>query len=210
MKIKYLPLALILPVLSIGLSGCGQTEDPEVSSVSTDSGTDSKDVPMEESHSFSDFSGNYLFTTGRNGAFTKFTLDGAGSFHGSYHCSDMNSFGADYDGTVYTCDFSGKFGDLKSDGRVYSFVLSSLDIAGTIGEERKSNGIRYITAYPTGISNIVDFRVYPPNTDISSLPEYLKAQLKATHYFEGNKIDSTIIISSSNTESYGFVKTLES
>lgn len=206
MKIKHIAFALILPLISVGLSACGQTEEPEVSSVSTDSGIDFTDIPLEETNSFSEFSGNYLFTTGRDGAFTKFTVDDRGTFHGSYHCSDMNSFGADYDGTVYACDFSGEFGDLKSDGRVYSFVLSKLDIKGTIGEERISNSIRYITAYPTGISNIVDFRVYPPNTDVSTLPEYLKAQLKATHYFEGNKIDSTIIISSTNTESYGFVK----
>ena len=106
-----------------------------------------------------DFAGGYGFASGVGGWFTSITLHEDGTFEGSFHDSEMGSTGDDYPyGTVYYCNFSGKF-VLKEETayNVYSVELKDLTLEDEEGEERIEEGVKYIASGPYGIEQGEEF-----------------------------------------------------
>ena len=106
-----------------------------------------------------DFAGGYGFASGVGGWFTSITLHEDGTFEGSFHDTEMGSTGDDYPyGTVYYCDFSGKF-VLKEETayNVYSVELKDLILENEEGEERIEEGVKYIAVGPYGIERGEEF-----------------------------------------------------
>lgn len=82
---------------------------------------------------------------------TILTLNPDGSFTGHYSDFAMGEYEEDYpDGTLYFCDFYGKFGEIKqvSDAS-FSLTLEEL-VTDTVGEERIEDRWRYVSSEPWG------------------------------------------------------------
>ena len=122
-------------------------------------------LPIEEVTSF-------YFSSGAGGWGTELKLNPDGSFTGCYHDSDMGDTGDGYpNGTVYICNFSGKFENIKKiDEYSYQMTLTNLTIEET-PDEWIEEGIKYIASGPYGIEGGTNFIFYMPNTPISSLSE---------------------------------------
>lgn len=107
----------------------------------------------------------YWFLSGAGGWRSTLFLEKDGSFTGWHRDSDA--------GTVYTCDFSGRFGDVrKKDAHTYSVLLLELNCGQTEGEELGTrDGVRYVGALPYGMEGTAEFLVYLPDTPITSLPQ---------------------------------------
>ncbi len=99
----------------------------------------------------------YCFSSGAGGWATDLFVDPDGSFHGSFHDSDMGDTGPDHEnGTVYICVFSGHFDDYVRTGGPNIYVLNVKDIKyekapGTVEIEE---GILYDYTEPYGLEGI--------------------------------------------------------
>lgn len=115
----------------------------------------------------------FYFSSGAGGWATEITLNDDGTFNGQYHDSDMGDSGTGYsNGTVYICDFSGKFTmPKKINEYIYSMNLETLDVEGTFGTVYYENDIRYIVSDPYGFDNADEFMIYLPGIAMSDLPE---------------------------------------
>ena len=115
----------------------------------------------------------FYFSSGAGGWATEITLNDDGTFNGQYHDSDMGDSGTGYsNGTVYICNFSGKFTmPQKINEYIYSMNLESLDVEETSGTVYYENDIRYIVSDPYGFDNADEFMVYLPGIAMSDLPE---------------------------------------
>lgn len=122
-------------------------------------------LPIEEVTSF-------YFSSGAGGWGTELKLNPDGSFTGCYHDSDMGDMGDGYpNGTVYICNFSGKFENIKKiDEYSYQMTLTNLTIEET-PDEWIEEGVKYIASGPYGIEGGTNFIFYMPNTPISRLSE---------------------------------------
>ena len=76
-----------------------------------------------------DFPIDFVFSSGVGAWATSMTLEQDGAFSGEYYDADMGVCDEDYpNGTVYICDFSGRFSDIeKVDEYSYSLRLAELD-----------------------------------------------------------------------------------
>ena len=124
---------------------------------------------------------SFVFSSGVGGWSTDLDLNSDGTFTGIYHDSDMGDLDDEYpNGTVYICEFSGKFSDpVKIDEHTYSMKLEYLNTEGTIDDEYYENGIRYIYSGPYGLENADEFLLYLPGSQISDLPEEFVSWLYA-------------------------------
>lgn len=97
-----------------------------------------------------------------------------GSFEGSYYDADMGDRGENYpNGTVYLCNFSGKFTDITQvNDYTYSMTLENGELYVTAegGEEWIEDGVRYILMRPRGLEWGTNFRFYTPDAPVSKLP----------------------------------------
>ena len=121
---KFLAAALAL-VLIAALAACGapaSNEDEEAQNTPVQPAQESpapeespelEEVPAaeEEEIAWPDaLPLTFVFSSGAGGWFTELELQPDGSFTGSYHDSEMGEFAEDYpNGTVYVCEFSGRF-----------------------------------------------------------------------------------------------------
>lgn len=114
----------------------------------------------------------FIFSSGAGGWATLVRIAPDGTFSGDFYDSEMGMAGDDYpDGTVYICNFTGKFTSLKKIGDYeYSMKCENLTQEGIEGEEEIINGIKYITSTPYGFDDAGEFRLYLPGKDISELP----------------------------------------
>lgn len=105
-------------------------------------------LERENSDIFSLLPSEFVFSSGAGGWATEITLNDDGTFNGQYHDSDMGDSGTGYsNGTVYICDFSGKFTmPKKINEYIYSMNLETLDVEGTSGTVYYENDIRYIVS----------------------------------------------------------------
>lgn len=94
--------------------------------------------------------GGFDFSSGAGGWATYFNLHTDGTFTGRYHDSDMGDAGTGYSaGTVYVCNFDGKFSIPERTGRyTYAMTLEYLNGEGTPGTEYYEDNIRYIYQFP--------------------------------------------------------------
>lgn len=119
----------------------------------------------------------FSFLSGAGGWSTDLYLTGGdsydGSFTGQYHDGDMGSVGEDYpNGTVYYCNFSGKFAQPeKLEEYVYSVTLEELACDEPPEVESIGGGVRYITTGPYGLENVGELRIYFPGYPIKNIPE---------------------------------------
>ena len=113
------------------------------------------------------------FSSGVGAWGTGLTLAADGSFSGEYHDSDMGDSGDDYpDGTVYLCNFSGKFTDIKQlDDHSYSLTLDELTSDYEQDKEWVEDGVRYVSSEPYGVEEGKDFILYLPDTPTDGLDE---------------------------------------
>lgn len=115
----------------------------------------------------------FVFSSGAGGWGTEITLNDDGTFIGQYHDSDMGDSGTGYsNGTVYICDFSGKFTmPKKINEYIYSMNLESLNVEGTSGTVYYENDIRYIVSDPYGFDNADEFLIYLPGCPLEETSE---------------------------------------
>lgn len=116
----------------------------------------------------------FCFSSGAGAWSTELRINADGSFEGHYQDADMGDIGESYPGgTLYVCDFTGKFGALeKVDSFTYKMKLESLEI-----EQQPSGKAEviddvlnvYSTAY--GIDGGEDFYLYLPGAEFLALPE---------------------------------------
>ncbi len=121
----------------------------------------------------------FLFSSGVGGWETTMTIHSDGSFEGSFHDSDMGDAQADYPkGTMYLCDFSGKFGNVtKVDDHTYTMELLSISQEKEEGIEYIEDGLRCKYAYPYGLDNGTVFEVYLPGKPMSEISERCRSWL---------------------------------
>lgn len=114
------------------------------------------------------------YSSGAGAWQTSLTLSRDGSFEGSYYDADMGDRGENYpNGTVYLCNFSGKFTDITQvNDYTYSMTLENGELYVTAegGEEWIEDGVRYILMRPSGLDWGTNFRFYTPDAPVSKLP----------------------------------------
>lgn len=127
-----------------------------------------------DSFEFSDLSELvFYFESGAGAWSTELRIFPDGTFSGNFHDSDMGDIGEDYpNGTVYVCNFSGKFArPVKNGDYEYSMKLESLTQEGVVGGEELSDGMRIITSEPYGFDDADEFTLYLPGKKVNELPQ---------------------------------------
>lgn len=153
-----------------------QSAAPESTPTPEPSPVQSAGAADAETEFFSTLPNQFSFLSGAGGWSTALYLNGGGiydgSFTGQYYDSDMGSMGEDYpNGTVYYCNFSGKFTEPERlDEYSYSVKLEELTYDPP-GVESIEDGVRYVTTGPYGLENVGELRIYFPGYPIKNIPE---------------------------------------
>lgn len=115
----------------------------------------------------------FNFTSGAGAWGTHFDLNSDGTFTGQYHDSNRGDSGNGYsNGTVYICDFKGKFSKPKQiDEYIYSTNLEYLNTEGTLGNEYYEDNTRYIYSEPYGFDDADEFLIYLPGCPLNNVSE---------------------------------------
>ena len=123
----------------------------------------------------------FIFSSGAGAWSTELTFESDGSFKGYYYDSELGDSGSGYEGgTVYICNFSGKFTEPEQvNDYTYSMRLDSLQIEGVSGDVYYEDDQRFIYADPYGFDNADEFLIYVPGTPVDELPEGFKVWLQA-------------------------------
>ncbi|MBE7004634.1 MAG: hypothetical protein E7425_10210 [Ruminococcaceae bacterium] len=124
----------------------------------------------------------FNFASGVGGWSTELYMKPDGSFTGSYHDSDMGDADKGYpNGTLYLCNFSGRFGDVKYvDDYTYSMRILTLEID-PMEEESIVDGVRYLASGPYGLENADEVLVYLPGSVMTKLPWPFVSWISAPH-----------------------------
>ena len=152
MKKYFVYKVAVLLLCTALLTGCGQKDKAALP----------EDFPID-----------FVFSSGVGAWATSMTLERDGAFSGEYYDADMGVYDEDYpNGTVYICDFSGRFSDIeKVDEYSYSMTLSELNCDDEGGEEWIEDGICYVPAAPYGMEDGETFVLYLPDTPTDGLNE---------------------------------------
>ena len=185
---RIISLVLIL-VLVLTFGGCKKKKE-EVEDNTLSPG----DLPGKV------FSSEFILALDKTDWYTSLVLKDDATFEGNYH-SEKN-------GTVYYCNFYGKFTDIKKiNDYSYSLVLESLNYDDYIGKKTVKNGKEYKAEYPYGLEKGKRFILYTPDTPVSELSTNVLAwwpKLKE-HYKEPYKTLSTYALVNTNEETnYAF------
>lgn len=160
-------IALLCMITSVGfLTSCGTEKQAKAKP--------EKEVAKDEKNPISDILPlEFVYSSGAGAWQSIITLNSDGSFKGTYSDAEMGSNGEDYpNGTVYTCEFSGKFKDIKQvNDYTYSMTLAEITTEKKEGEEWIEDQIRYIAAGPFGLESGKEFLFYTPETPIKELSE---------------------------------------
>ncbi|MCD8026975.1 MAG: hypothetical protein LUF33_08680 [Clostridiales bacterium] len=124
---------------------------------------------------FSKLPETFVFSSGVGGWATTIALNDDGTFSGEYHDSDLGSSGDGYSGTVYICNFTGKFSEPKMVNEyIYSMNLEYLNIEEEVGTEYIKDNIRYINSDPSGFDSADEFLVYLPGCPLDETADEFK------------------------------------
>lgn len=129
---------------------------------------------MPETNSFySGLTSKFSFSSGAGGWMTVMELEDDGSFTGSFQDWDMGVRGEGYPkGTVYKCDFSGKFSTPEQLSQfIYSAELEYLELDGTPGDEYIEDDTRYIYSEAYGFDDAGTFLFYLPGCPVEEIDE---------------------------------------
>ena len=155
-----------------------ETQTTEAASSEEDTGTTEAEASTTEAQSedVSSLPGTYpmdmVFSSGAGGWSTTLTLSEDGSFTGAFSDSEMGERDEnDYpNGTVYFCNFSGQFANIKKvNDYTYSMTLDSVVIDKEA--ERIEDGIRYKEGEPSGMDSGTEIYFYTPDAPVSDLPD---------------------------------------
>ena len=155
-----------------------ETQTTEAASSEEDTSTTEAGASTTEAQSedVSSLPGTYpmdmVFSSGAGGWSTTLTLSEDGSFTGTYSDSEMGERDEnDYpNGTVYVCNFSGQFANIKKvNDYTYSMTLDSVAIDKEA--DRIEDGIRYKEGEPSGMDSGTEIYFYTPDAPVSELPE---------------------------------------
>ena len=105
----------------------------------------------------------FIFSSGAGGWSTELSVSPDGSFFGSYSDSEMGSTGPGYDnGTLYKCDFSGKFSkDVRAAGPLmHALKIESIEYSNEPGTEEIKDNILYIYTEPYGLEGLDTIQGY--------------------------------------------------
>lgn len=155
-----------------------ETQTTEAASSEEDAGATEKGTSTAElqEEAVSALPGTYpidmIFSSGAGGWSTTLTLSQDGSFTGAFSDSEMGERDENEypNGTVYVCNFSGKFKDIKKvNDYTYSMTLDSVKVSED--EEKIEDGIRYKVGEPSGMDSGTEIYFYTPDAPVSELPE---------------------------------------
>ena len=187
MRLRITALALCLLLLA----GCGNQGTQFSTAVITPGGGDAEKPPVEDTadapeeepavpepagpeNLFAIMPETYMFCSGAGGWSTDLYLELDGSFTGEFHDSDMGDGSGHFpNGTVYLCNFSGKFAQPERlDATTYAMRLESLETERPDdGAEEIVDGTRFINSGPYGLENAEELRIYLPETPVEGLSE---------------------------------------
>lgn len=113
---------------------------------------------------------NFVFASGVGAWSTVLDLKQDGSFSGSFTDSDMAG-GDGYSYTMYCCDFTGKFTDIKKlNDHVYSMQLTDLQLKQEAGTQEIVEDCLQVYSEPYGLVPGSEFYLYVPEVQIAELP----------------------------------------
>lgn len=131
---------------------------------------------------FSELPSDFVFSSGAGGWSTDIEVAEDGTFTGSFHDSDMGSTGEGYpNGTVYLCNFSGKFSDPEPTEKpyVYSMKLLEMQIENKdkTGTQEIEDETLFVYSDPYGFDHADEFLIYMPGTPMSDMSEACRSWL---------------------------------
>ncbi len=148
-----------------------------------------KEDPKEVFAEMSDWM--FIFSSGAGGWSTQLSVDPDGSFSGTYSDSDMGSTGEGYDnGTVYLCNFSGKFSEnVRSAGPLmHSLSIESIEFENEPDTEEIKDDTLYKYTTPYGLEGVDKVTEYDPlvymeaGAVTSALGEEEMSWVSTTHF----------------------------
>lgn len=161
-----------------------KTDGSQSEETNTD-GTDSTEAA--ETLLPEDMPSTFSFSSGVGGWSAGIDLQRDGSFSGSYSDSDMGDSGEKYpNGTIYLCDFTGRFADIQKTGE-HTYALTLQNLQKTEQKEEIVDGVRHMPSEAYGIEGGKSFVLYTPDTPLSEVPEELEAWDPYRYMDEGEK-----------------------
>ena len=156
-----------------------------------------------------DAAGGYDFSSGAGGWGTEVTLNADGTFEGHFHDSDMGDTGEGYpNGTVYFCDFHGRFGNIRQDdATTWSMTLEELTVtSGFEYEAYIEDGIHWVPATPYGFEAEpgTTFYLYGPDHAVAGLSEEFMSWMLPWHYANPQPSTLGYYAIHNTTGDYGF------
>lgn len=154
-----------------------QTVIPERPNVSEQSKEDSEIIIEPEDEI--PYPLEMYFSSGAGAWYSTITIHADGSFEGEFQDTNMGELADEYpNGTVYYCNFSGKFTiPQKLTDVSYSLTLERVEVDEENKEDYIEDGVLYKQAYPYGIMNVDnsgyanDFILYTPEAETEGLRE---------------------------------------
>lgn len=187
MKSKILLIAFM--IMMGMLAGCGKTEEQEPveqeeisqeqeevqqEEIQQEEETEpEQEMDVQQGFSFADVADReFYFSSGAGGWCTVLYIHEDGTFDGNYHDSDMGDSAPEYpNGTLYYCDFSGKFTEPeKIDDTTWAFQIESIEYPYGSGEEIR-DGYHYYYTEAYGLDGAEDLYMYLPGAKLEDLPE---------------------------------------
>lgn len=146
---------------------------------------------VEEEFSYKDLKDlTFVFSSGAGAWGTVLTIQDDGSFEGNYHDTDMGDTDEKYpNGSVYVCEFSGKFTELKKENDfTYSAKIESLTYQQEPGTSEIIDGMRHVYSEPYGLEKSERFLFYLEGAPIAELPEGYRNWVS---YYDMSEIQDT-------------------
>ena len=130
-------------------------------------------VPENGEKLFARFEGmEWTFSSGAGGWSTDLQIQPDGTFTGVFHDSEMGETADEYpDGTVYYCEFSGKFSAAaQEDGNTWKLHVDELKQKDETDKETIEDGIRFVATSSYGIELEDELMLYQPGPRWKPLP----------------------------------------
>ncbi len=154
----------------------------------------------------------FYFSSGAGGWGTDIIISEDGSFEGSYHDSDMGDTGEGYQyGTVYVCNFTGKFDVPQPTDDEYIYTTKLLDLtltdADKIGTTVIEDETRYIYTDPYGFEDADEFMIYLPGASLSDMTEECRSWVDVRmESIESLPVDYYVLYNVGGAEAFNGIK----
>lgn len=182
---KIVSIVTICIISSMLLCGCGNTKQGKISVNDKEENTNNTYKPTNENAKeeskeddsirlpLDNSSISLTFSSGAGGWRTTMILNNDGTFEGCYSDSEAGDSGEEYPyGSVYYCNFSGKFKDIKKIND-YSYSMTLDNISTNNRGDYIEDNIRYVASDPYGMESVTEFIFYTTDTPFTELSEDL-------------------------------------